>query len=322
LVYPALDTWIRKKDDGAIHDGLTTEQFIEVLKFLRVVFLQDAAIMIDRRPKDRIWKHRIFQMVFFIRFKEEVMAAITDLPRPQELVLHDVMPHLIDLQKAQHQTVMSALAVQSQQLSKMSQDSSSIGNAIKDIFTGRTPVRLNSDHPGFRVSTNVTNEGASTSTCQFQFMDSGQPYEGTDNFNTGESVITSMEVSDSQHPQVSTISNDSSIMSHYKMSRFLTTVQDVWREWSVGLGPNPAVSAMEKTWGTRWRSNPTESRFFNRRKVIVDEIGRLVSTEEVNNFDEAIRKLENRRRANDESLNWLQKAILVEKKARQSAREP
>jgi hypothetical protein len=39
LLYPApLDTWIRKKDDGAIHDGLTTEQFIKVLKFLRVVF--------------------------------------------------------------------------------------------------------------------------------------------------------------------------------------------------------------------------------------------------------------------------------------------
>ncbi len=172
------------------------------------------------------------------------MAAITDLPRPQELVLRDVMPHLIDLQKAQHQTVMSALAVQSQQLSKISQDSSSIGNAFKDIFTGRTPVRLNSDHPGFCVSTNVTNEGASPSTCQFQFMDSGQPSERTDNFNTGESVITSMEILDSQHPQVSTISNDSLIMPYYKMSRFITTVQDVWREWSVGLGPNPAVSAL------------------------------------------------------------------------------
>jgi hypothetical protein len=72
--------------------------------------------MIDRRPKDRIWEHRIFQMDSFLRFKEEVMAAITDLPRPQELVLRDVMPHLIDLQKNQHQTVMSALAVQSQQL--------------------------------------------------------------------------------------------------------------------------------------------------------------------------------------------------------------
>jgi hypothetical protein len=130
-------------------------------------FLQDAAIMIDRRPKDRIWKHRIFQMNSFLRFKEEVMAAITDLPRPQESVLRDVMPHLIDLQKGQHQTVMSALAVQSQQLSKMSQDSSSISNTIKDIFTGRTPVHLNSDHPGFRVSTNMTNEGASSSTCQF-----------------------------------------------------------------------------------------------------------------------------------------------------------
>jgi hypothetical protein len=72
LLYPApLDTWIRKKDDGAIHDGLTTEQFIKVLKFLRVVFLQDAAIMIDRRPKDIIWKHQIFQMDSFLRFKKK-----------------------------------------------------------------------------------------------------------------------------------------------------------------------------------------------------------------------------------------------------------
>jgi hypothetical protein len=36
LVYPALDTCIRKQDDVAIHEGLTTEQVIKVLKFLNL----------------------------------------------------------------------------------------------------------------------------------------------------------------------------------------------------------------------------------------------------------------------------------------------
>ena len=62
----------------------------------------------------------------------------------------------------------------------------------------------------------------------------------------------------------------------YQLSRGITTIPDLWREWTVGLGGQLSVEALDKRWGSRWRYG-AEFQFYSRRKVIIDEIKRLVA---------------------------------------------
>ncbi len=53
------------------------------------------------------------------------------------------------------------------------------------------------------------------------------------------------------------------------------TVADLWEEWTIGLRGGPAIRDLERE-GTTWRRSPSESRFFQRRKIVLDEVQRLV----------------------------------------------
>jgi hypothetical protein len=62
----------------------------------------------------------------------------------------------------------------------------------------------------------------------------------------------------------------------YHLLRGITTIPDLWREWTVGLGGQLSVEALDERWGSRWRHG-AEFQFYSRRKVIIDEIKRLMA---------------------------------------------
>ena len=95
---------------------------------------------------------------------------------------------------------------------------------------------------------------------------------------------------------------------NYRMSRTIATVHDLWREWSLGIGSGPSVKALEDIWGTKWRNSDAERRFFNRRRIIIDEVNRMVKEESIT-VEEAIRILDAKMKASNKSLDWLQKHI-------------
>lgn len=88
------------------------------------------------------------------------------------------------------------------------------------------------------------------------------------------------------------------------MSRTIQSVHDLWREWDVGLGVGkPAVKNLEDV-GRSWHNNTTDKRFFDRRKIIINEIIRLVSSNVCVDHSAAVKKLDQQR--SNKSLNWLQ----------------
>jgi hypothetical protein len=58
----------------------------------------------------------------------------------------------------------------------------------------------------------------------------------------------------------------------------LRTVGDAWAEWKVGINGGPAVEELERVWGGAWRPTGKARVAFCRRKVIWDEIARLMRT--------------------------------------------
>ncbi|KAG1026790.1 hypothetical protein G6F43_014095 [Rhizopus delemar] len=84
------------------------------------------------------------------------------------------------------------------------------------------------------------------------------------------------------------------IQAFYKMNREIISVTDVWREYSEGLGGNPSVQYLEEKYGTAWRKERKDSRFFSRRNEIYNGIKRKAEEDRIS-FEEAAKKLEERR---------------------------
>jgi hypothetical protein len=57
------------------------------------------------------------------------------------------------------------------------------------------------------------------------------------------------------------------------MNRSITTIDELWKEWSTGLlVGDPSIQYLELKYKAKWRSDPKERSFFCRRKKIIDYI--------------------------------------------------
>jgi transcriptional activator of glycolytic enzymes GCR1 len=45
----------------------------------------------------------------------------------------------------------------------------------------------------------------------------------------------------------------------HRLSRGTTTIMDLWKEWTVGLGRQPSVEDLEERWGSLWWMVPSSS---------------------------------------------------------------
>lgn len=102
-------------------------------------------------------------------------------------------------------------------------------------------------------------------------------------------------------------SNSSSMLDQdkipkYAMSRVVSSLMDLWTEWHVGLGSNPSVKSLEQTYGAKWRKEPKETKYFHRRKKIVDAIKAYMEENHVE-LEVAIQHFNDKK--GNRSLNWL-----------------
>ena len=100
----------------------------------------------------------------------------------------------------------------------------------------------------------------------------------------------------------------------YHLSRGITTIPDLWREWTVGLGGQLSVEALDERWGSRWRHG-AEFQFYSRRKVIIDEIKRLAAGGRA--AIDVVETLEEQRLGAKASLSQVIKAFKAAAKARE-----
>jgi hypothetical protein len=56
------------------------------------------------------------------------------------------------------------------------------------------------------------------------------------------------------------------------------TVGDVWREYKERIAGGPAVEELERQWQARWRPTTAQRTAWSRRKLVIDEVERLIRT--------------------------------------------
>jgi hypothetical protein len=272
------------------------------MKFLRVVFLQDAVCLQKIFPDLFIWNNVLFTTPEFKEFKKDLDRCMAESARPDEQRIKDVLPDLSSRMSEEFSAVRSSVSANLAVIERIQKSVDCLTLKFDDIFSGRANVSFN---------LNVSGRPATPATV---LRDEPDEIVGDEECSEPEiaralSLPDTIEALDTVR---STCDQQSIILPPvYKMSRTISTVFDLWREWSSGIGGSPSVKSLEEAWGPKWRLSPTESRFFNRRKIIIDWINRQITDGKTAN--EAVRILDDRIKASKKSLDWLQKQIKLER---------
>jgi hypothetical protein len=227
---------------------VSTGGFLMLLKRLRVVLLQDSVLLKKLYPAHKLWRHELFRSHEYVRFEQELTAAMATQQTPQSRTLEEVVPVLLDHLQAQHKMVTTQIERKTEALDGKVTNLSSM---LERIVSNGASVRL-----------------------QFDWGADAHPQE------------TPQYAHDAPQP---------SSHQEYKMSRSVTTVTDLWMEWSQGVNGGTAVRSLEERHGARWRSSPSEKRFFFRRKRILDRVAAIARENSISER-EAAQLLESTRR--------------------------
>jgi hypothetical protein len=94
------------------------------------------------------------------------------------------------------------------------------------------------------------------------------------------------------------------VLPQYRMSRYITSVEELWREFYHGLNGGPSIVSLEQEFGKKWHSSAADSKFFSKRKFIIEMVLSVADTNGVST-EEAIRMLDEFR--GNRTLDWLSK---------------
>ncbi|CAN6652952.1 hypothetical protein TRVA0_026S00892 [Trichomonascus vanleenenianus] len=301
--------------------------FLKLLKFLRVVLLQDTAVFRSRYPHLPIFKQPIFCSPEYELYSSTVLknhARAHPSFIPQEVVQN--IPGMFHAIKSLENQV----AVLISQINRIDAERKREIQVLQQEFVRQNEryFRLSNDLNVLKSGTTLaaTLQGASEDVLQSPPSLPSQPNATrSDNSNSGlfrsHPRFTLAKSGATPFPQFRLPVLDPWAdydFTRYEMERNTTTVNDLWEEWNHGIGGKPSVKYMDRRFGARWRKDCTK--YYLRHKTIVEEVLKTVSALKIPE-EEAVNKVENYRiihgRFGDGALtlNQLQKHIIDARKA-------
>lgn len=245
-IFPQVDEWEQKVQVATRSPGIATASFLQVMRFLKTVILQDSLLLSQKFPSSALWQHPVFLSAEYQQFRAQSQRALAEIQNPFSVQLQAVLPQVHEGLLSLHRTVVTT----SQQLSQ------SLEPAIRDMEA--------------RLETSEQDSRRLASICQFLHQCS----EGFSHILQSDPPVQPVQPSFSSSSsaplprQQDTPALDP--VPDYRLSRTISTVRELWQEWDQGLpGGQPAVRILESRFGAKWRREGAERKFFSRRLRII-----------------------------------------------------
>lgn len=254
LIFPKLDYWVNQPTDD-----IATKQFLKLLVYLRVVFLQDSVLLRAQYPEHSLWKLAVFRHPLYFSFASEVAGGLNE-NRDLDSQIRTAMPILgqqvLNLNNTLTGQVAEGFKTQLEATAKLE-------GKINDFLEGKisfalTPVRT-------QQLLAVANSADASIPIDPQPRPSpmGPANPAAVSFaSPSKESSSSRSIPGSPAPPI------------YTLSRNIHTVTDLWREWNIGLGTSPSVSSLNTSYGDTWRRGWTgkEKEFYSKRLAIIQYI--------------------------------------------------
>lgn len=96
-IFPQVERWLFRHQRGqACEQTLSCLGFLNLLKKLRPVILQDSVVLMQKYPNLFIWNHHIFCTEAYRTFSSDLLAAMETTEHPLALSLEHAMPDMVN----------------------------------------------------------------------------------------------------------------------------------------------------------------------------------------------------------------------------------
>ncbi|KAG2211043.1 hypothetical protein INT45_001099 [Circinella minor] len=206
-IFPEVDDWLSKvESENDAKRSISAQGFLRLMKTMRVVILQDAAVLREQYPTHPMFNHPIFQGQDFLLFAAASAHAVRTTPTPSHMQIQDVIPEvnhrLDDIDTKMGMYHRAELETLRQENAELKRSLGALHEKIDYLTTGH-----------------------------FRFVPSGA--------SVVESIVTP--------PVAESSTSEPNQPPYYELDTNIQTVDEVWREWSVGLASHlPSVSELEE----------------------------------------------------------------------------
>ncbi|KAH7461576.1 hypothetical protein FOMA001_g19032 [Fusarium oxysporum f. sp. matthiolae] len=245
-------------EGGLDDDDLAADGFLKLMRRLRIVLLQDLAVLQPRYPSLPFFAYAPFNGPEWDEFAVAVRSDAVGATEPLSLLVQRALPELSGVLESTREAVLQ----NSQRLAiRLEARLEGIQGGLDALLQGKVPATF-TGHFGAGPAVSLAPAPAPSTAPAL-------------NFNMAPAPAPEPPVPDM--PVVAAMAK-------------VFTVRDVWKEWEEGIAGQPAVRVLEETWGSRWRPRNGIRVQFCRRKVIWDEL--LARTASGKSEEEAVAELE------------------------------
>jgi hypothetical protein len=164
--------WI-EESEKQLRDGVTESsgpQVVKVMKWLRKVLLQDAAVIKGGESvhcKHRIWSHSVFQDSLFEEFASELKSSIEGASDPMQALIARAVPHVAAALQANTTAQVQHTNIVNSKIDKMTSRLDEIGQSIFDIERQNSSSSITQVSSHIYISINVIGYWKSVSICRY-----------------------------------------------------------------------------------------------------------------------------------------------------------
>ena len=197
-------------------------------------------------------------------FAKGVELALLDVEEPEEVQIRKTLPAIAERLSVLHQSLARDINEWGVQTKERLDN---IESRLGDLFEGRVSMTLSSTR---RVAApaGCSTPASMTTVTPFHCLPTSPPNPASRSPYPTAAPAAAPGDDEPHFPP----SPPPPPPSSYVLSRTISTVPQLWREWTVGDGPS--VQGLEDLYGPRWRQAHSEQVMYGRRKMIIDEIRR------------------------------------------------
>lgn len=289
-IWPWVDEALAMYERGDIKKvDLCGIEFLRLLKKLRVVFLQDAAVLMKDYPDLEIWSHQVFQEPGWPAFAQLVLNAEAVVEERADIRLREAVPVVAEkistLQNSLGGLIVGSSArveAELQEVKGMVKDLAAQisqkerGDTRRRVFVSMDEEEFARWHQPRDDATNPVHHAASSFP---------RPLSGNSGLEGGTSSSSSRPSGEGPRSGLVNVSAKSGSSSRPTgcpegcpedpLLSTMGSVDSVWREWHHGLmgrdgERRPSVVELETKFGKKWRySAVLKTRWSDRKKVIL-----------------------------------------------------
>ena len=247
LIFPLIEaTDAANEDNGPDLQDIAQRSFMELLRWFRVIILQDAVFLRDKFPRSPLWNHYIFRHPLFEEFAMRLKAEARDGDEPRMMSISRVIPHVANVLQEQHRATQATLNIHHQ------------SNEIRfNNIDAKLQQSINEAEPLRQLLAALNDQGLEVRT-HIRMCEMGG----------GAALITP------PHQSTSTTSDtdqDRSILPvpQYRMQPWVRTVVQLWEEYDRGIAPavgqprGPSIRELDERHGSAWRQLPADRKAYS-----------------------------------------------------------